>query len=311
MSARCASASCISASGRSTAPTRPSTWTTGSRPGSRRGGSAASSLRSPDTAEALAPQDGLYTVAVRSGAGERLRVIGSVRRLLVAPDDPARAPRRHDRSGDAHRQPDRDREGLLPRSRPPATWRGPPRHRRRSRRPRVAPQRARRPRRGAGAAAARRAASPSRCCAATTCRHNGRTVGARARAFAALRDPALGRWVEDAGRVPLDHGRPHRSGDQPTPTAPRRGATRRRGRLAGDDRALHAVGDRGPLRRRPPGLGAVGAELVADVAPLRADEAAASQRQPFDARLSRLSRRLRDRRRRDGRPGLRAARAAA
>ena len=47
------------------------------------------SLRSAGTAGALNPQDGLYTVAVRSGEGERLRVVGSVRRLLVAPSDPA------------------------------------------------------------------------------------------------------------------------------------------------------------------------------------------------------------------------------
>jgi fructuronate reductase len=46
------------------------------------------SLRSPATAEALIPQDGLYTLAVRSGEGERSRVIGAVRRLLVAPADP-------------------------------------------------------------------------------------------------------------------------------------------------------------------------------------------------------------------------------
>src|SRR5688500_4538603 len=41
------------------------------------------SLRSPETADALVPQDGLYTVAIRSGSGERLHVVGSVRRLLV------------------------------------------------------------------------------------------------------------------------------------------------------------------------------------------------------------------------------------
>jgi fructuronate reductase len=46
------------------------------------------SLRSPDTRDALEPQDGLYTVAVRSGEGDRLRVIGAVRKLLVAPEDP-------------------------------------------------------------------------------------------------------------------------------------------------------------------------------------------------------------------------------
>jgi fructuronate reductase len=46
------------------------------------------SLRSPDTSDALEPQDGLYTLAIRSGEGERLRVIGAVRRLLIAPRDP-------------------------------------------------------------------------------------------------------------------------------------------------------------------------------------------------------------------------------
>ncbi len=46
------------------------------------------SLRSPDTSEALDPQDGLYTLAVQSGAGNDLRVVGSLRRLLVAPRDP-------------------------------------------------------------------------------------------------------------------------------------------------------------------------------------------------------------------------------
>lgn len=46
------------------------------------------SLRSPDTSDALDPQDGLYTLAERSGAGDKLRVIGSLRRLLVAPRDP-------------------------------------------------------------------------------------------------------------------------------------------------------------------------------------------------------------------------------
>lgn len=46
------------------------------------------SLRSPDTRDALAPQDGLYTLATRSAEGDAFRVIGSVPRLLVAPEDP-------------------------------------------------------------------------------------------------------------------------------------------------------------------------------------------------------------------------------
>lgn len=46
------------------------------------------SLRSPAVAEALNPQDGLYTVTERSGAGEATRLIGAVRDVLVAPHDP-------------------------------------------------------------------------------------------------------------------------------------------------------------------------------------------------------------------------------
>lgn len=46
------------------------------------------SLRSPGTRDALAPQDGLYTLAIRSSGEEELRVIGSICSLLVAPEDP-------------------------------------------------------------------------------------------------------------------------------------------------------------------------------------------------------------------------------
>ncbi len=48
------------------------------------------SLRSPDTRDALLPQDGLYATMVRSGEGTRTRVIGALRGLLVAPEDPER-----------------------------------------------------------------------------------------------------------------------------------------------------------------------------------------------------------------------------
>ncbi|MFY8114030.1 MAG: mannitol dehydrogenase family protein [Rhabdaerophilum sp.] len=51
-------------------------------------GIAAASLRSSDTRDALAPQDWLYTMAVRSAAGEDLRVIGALRESHVAPEDP-------------------------------------------------------------------------------------------------------------------------------------------------------------------------------------------------------------------------------
>lgn len=51
-------------------------------------GIVAASLRSPDTRDALAPQDGLYTVAVRDGEEERLQVVGALKGLHVAPEDP-------------------------------------------------------------------------------------------------------------------------------------------------------------------------------------------------------------------------------
>ncbi|QCK85697.1 mannitol dehydrogenase family protein [Phreatobacter aquaticus] len=46
------------------------------------------SLRSPDTRDALNPQDGLYTLAVRSAAPPQYRLIGSISDVLVAPEDP-------------------------------------------------------------------------------------------------------------------------------------------------------------------------------------------------------------------------------
>jgi fructuronate reductase len=48
------------------------------------------SLRSPDTRDALKAQDGLYTLAIRSGDPTRFRVIGSIARVHVAPEDPER-----------------------------------------------------------------------------------------------------------------------------------------------------------------------------------------------------------------------------
>lgn len=46
------------------------------------------SLRHADTRDALAPQDGLYTLALRDARGERLRVIGGLIECLVAPENP-------------------------------------------------------------------------------------------------------------------------------------------------------------------------------------------------------------------------------
>lgn len=49
-------------------------------------GVIAASLRSPATRDALEPQDGLYTLAVKGESGAALRVIGSINELIVAPE---------------------------------------------------------------------------------------------------------------------------------------------------------------------------------------------------------------------------------
>jgi fructuronate reductase len=53
-------------------------------------GIVTASLRSPDTRDALAPQDGLYTVATLAPGGEQRRVIGAILDIMVAPEDPER-----------------------------------------------------------------------------------------------------------------------------------------------------------------------------------------------------------------------------
>jgi len=59
------------------------------RSGDPRWGVRGASLRSPEVRDSLAPQDGLYTLVVRNGAEVRRRVIGALRDVLVAPEDPA------------------------------------------------------------------------------------------------------------------------------------------------------------------------------------------------------------------------------
>jgi len=57
--------------------------------GDLRWGVLGASLRSPGVRAQLNPQDGLYTLVVRDGAEEHLRVIGAGRGVLVGPEDPA------------------------------------------------------------------------------------------------------------------------------------------------------------------------------------------------------------------------------
>jgi fructuronate reductase len=57
--------------------------------GDPRWGVIGASLRSPAVRDALEPQDWLYTLAVRGAKGERLQVIGALKDVLVAPENPA------------------------------------------------------------------------------------------------------------------------------------------------------------------------------------------------------------------------------
>ncbi|SEJ74115.1 MULTISPECIES: mannitol dehydrogenase family protein [unclassified Variovorax] len=62
--------------------------------GDLRWGTVGVSLRAADTRDALQPQGGLYTLALRDGAGdgsprELLQVVGNLLDVLVAPEDPA------------------------------------------------------------------------------------------------------------------------------------------------------------------------------------------------------------------------------
>jgi fructuronate reductase len=61
--------------------------------GDSRWGVIGASLRSPTVRDALKAQDWLYTVAVRGAEGERLQVIGALKEVLVAPEDPEALPR--------------------------------------------------------------------------------------------------------------------------------------------------------------------------------------------------------------------------
>ncbi|MGC1302322.1 MAG: mannitol dehydrogenase family protein, partial [Caulobacteraceae bacterium] len=59
------------------------------RRGDRRWGVRGASLRSAGVRDQMNPQDGLYAMAVRDGREDRVRILGAVKDVLVAPEDPA------------------------------------------------------------------------------------------------------------------------------------------------------------------------------------------------------------------------------
>ncbi len=221
------------------------------------------SLRSPDTRDALAPQDGLYTLAVseqrrRTTARHRLDPVDA-----GGAGGSRRGAGRADRSAHPHRHADDHRKGLSEGSRR-RPGRRPSRHRPRSGESRIAEDRAWVPGRGAGAPPRRRHATLHRALLRQPPgqRRHAAPAAGRVRRAARCRSSAIGRCLarrpyRRRGRFPVEHGRPHRAGDHRCrPGADRRRA-RHRGRLAGDDRAVLPMGDRGPLPGRTTGLGKV------------------------------------------------------
>ena len=163
-------------------------------------GIVGASLRSPDTRDALGPQDGLYTLAVRSAGPPQYRVIGSISEVLVAPEDPEALLRRlsdpavrivsltvtekgycHDPASgtlnEDHPDVRHDLTSAVPRSAPGYLVEALARRRKAGARPFTV-----------------------LCC--DNLPSNGETVKRVLTRFAELRDPDLGRWLADALACP-------------------------------------------------------------------------------------------------------------
>src|SRR3954451_21786067 len=224
------------------------------------------SLRSPATGDALGPQDGLYTVAVRSASGEQLRVIGSVRRLLVAPQNPVALL-------DAMADPAVRIVSLTVTEKgychDPATGDLQPDH------PDIAadlaaPERARSAPGILVEALRRRHASgvaPFTVLCCDNLPENGHTVGRVLAQFARLRDPDLGRWVENEIAFPstmVDRIVPATTEADRPAIAARLGAWNA-WRVMTEPFTQWAIEDRFSNGR--PRFEDAGAELVGDVAP--------------------------------------------
>jgi len=234
--------------------------------GDLRWGIVGASLRSPAVRDALTPQDNLYTLAVRGGEGERLQVIGAIRDVLVAPEDPEALLRAmcdpavkivtltvtekgycHDPAtttlDETHPDIVHDlTEPARPRSVPGLLVEA---LRRRS--------------------AAKISAFTVLCC--DNLPHNGRTVAAIVMRFAALRDPAL------AGYIANEVAFPSAMVDRITPATTPEDRAAISARLGLDDAApvvtepfsQWVIEDRFPAGR--PDWSVAGAEFVSDVAP--------------------------------------------
>ena len=224
------------------------------------------SLRSPETRDALAPQDNLYAVAVRDAGGEHLRVVGSVTGTLVAPEDPEAVLARLARPSVRVVTVTVTEKGYC---HEPATGALDERHPDivhdlgRPRRPRSLPGflvEALDRRRKAGTA-------PLTVLSCDNLPNNGEVAAGILRRFAELRDPALGRWIEDNVACPssmVDRIVPATT-DEDRAAVSRRLTVEDAWPVMTEPFSQWVVEDRFPTGR--PAWEREGAELVADVRP--------------------------------------------
>lgn len=158
-------------------------------------GIAGVSLRRPDQRDLLAPQDGLYTALQRDGAGTDARIVGCLRRMIVAPENPAALVATMADPSCRLVSLTITEKGYC---HDPATGRLDPNH------PEIRHdlENAAAPRSAVGlivaALAARRVAGlpPFTVLCCDNLAHNGRLVSGLVGDFAAMRDDALARWIE-------------------------------------------------------------------------------------------------------------------
>ena len=258
------------------------------------------SLRSRETHEALAPQDCLYTVAIRAGADAEHRVIGSILDTEVARDNPARLIARMADPSTRIVSLTVTEKGYC---HTPQTGELDERH------PDIVHDLANpdAPRSAPGylvAALARRKAAGVAPFTVLSCDNlsaNGHTVQRVLTQFAALTSPELGRWIEGEVACPstmVDRIVPETTDADRAAVASALGMADAWPVIA-EPFTQWVIEDRFPAGR--PDFAAVGRAIRLGRRAVRAHEAAAAQCQPFGAGLSRLSRGLRDHRRHHGR----------
>ncbi len=227
------------------------------------------SLRSGAMRDRLAPQGGLYTVLTRSAGGERLRIVGCLKELLVGPDDPAAVVQRIADPQVAIVSLTVTEKGYC---HDPATGALDVGH------PDIAHDLAapERPRSAVGVLVAglalrrRRDGAPPTVLCCDNLPHNGRTLRGVALAFARRRDEALARWLEAEVAFPctmVDRIVPASTADDIVAVEARLGL-RDAAPVVAEPFSQWVIEDRfgGPR----PAWEQVGAELVADVAPYEA-----------------------------------------